>query len=130
MNDSLAIATSNAAGFPILSLITWLPLIGCPGHHDGAWRRADRRLQRPLDRVVDQPAGASILSLVLWVKFDHLGRGFPVQRAGYLAAGIQGRLQHGRRRDLGPVRAAVHRADADLHPVEPGRRSTPASANS
>src|ERR1700712_4254335 len=66
---------SNAAGFPILSLITWLPLVGC--------------LVIMLVRGDEQTIASNarwtalwtsllvlVLSLVLWVRFDQSEPGF------------------------------------------------------
>ena len=49
------------------------------------------------------------LSLVLWVKFDPGEPGFQFVEERPVAAGIRRRLQDGRGRHLGAVRAAVHR---------------------
>src|ERR1700710_433845 len=70
-------AVTNAAGFPILSLVTWLPLVGC--------------LVIMLVRGDEQTVASNarwtalwtsllvlILSLVLWVKFDPSDAGFQV----------------------------------------------------
>ena len=114
------VTSMNAAGFPMLSLITWLPLVGGADHHVGARRRGDRRLQRALDRAVDQPDRLRCCRLMLWVKFDQAEAGFQFVEKRRLAAGIRRRLQDGRGRHLGAVRAALHRADADLHPGELG----------
>ena len=75
MNSPLATAITNAAGFPILSLITWLPLVGC--------------LVIMMVRGDEQTVASNarwtalwtsllvlILSLVLWVKFDQSDAGF------------------------------------------------------
>ena len=65
-----------------------------------------------------------VLSLVLWVEFDPREPGFQFVEQRALAAGLRRRLQDGRGRHLRAVRAAVHRADADLHPGKLGERST------
>jgi NADH-quinone oxidoreductase subunit M len=66
---------TNAAGFPILSLITWLPLIGC----------LVMMLVRGDEKTVATNARwtalwtsllVMVLSLVLWVKFDTSEAGF------------------------------------------------------
>jgi NADH-quinone oxidoreductase subunit M len=66
---------SNAAGFPILSLITWLPLVGC----------LVIMLVRGDEETVASNARWTalwtsllvlVLSLVLWVKFDQSDAGF------------------------------------------------------
>jgi NADH-quinone oxidoreductase subunit M len=75
MTPTLASAVTNAAGFPILSLITWLPLIGC--------------LVLMLVRGDEQTVASNarwtalwtsllvlVLSLVLWVRFDPSEAGF------------------------------------------------------
>jgi NADH-quinone oxidoreductase subunit M len=90
-------AMSNAAGFPILSLITWLPLVGC--------------LVMMMVRGDEQTVASNarwtalwtsllvfILSLVLWVKFDPSDAGFqfnehvawmPEYKVGY-SMGVDG----------------------------------------
>ena len=66
---------TNAAGFPVLSLITWLPLVGC----------AVIMLVRGDEQTVASNARWTalwtsllvlVLSLVLWVKFDQSDPGF------------------------------------------------------
>ncbi len=68
-------ALTNAAGFPILSLITWLPLVGC----------LVMMMVRGDEETVASNARWTalwtsllvfILSLVLWVKFDPSDAGF------------------------------------------------------
>src|ERR1700710_2931340 len=90
-------AVTNAAGFPILSLVTWLPLVGC--------------LVIMLVRGDEQTVASNarwtalwtsllvlILSLVLWVKFDQSDAGFqfnervtwlPEYKVGY-SMGVDG----------------------------------------
>src|SRR6204780_3483970 len=90
-------AVSNAAGFPILSLITWLPLVGC--------------LVIMMVRGDEQTVASNarwtalwtsllvlILSLVLWVRFDPSDPGFqfnehvtwlPEYKVGY-SMGVDG----------------------------------------
>jgi NADH-quinone oxidoreductase subunit M len=97
MNAPLAIATANAAGFPILSLITWLPLAGC--------------LVLMMVRGDEQTIASNarwtalwtsllvlVLSLVLWVQFDPSDAGFqfnervtwmPEYKVGY-SMGVDG----------------------------------------
>src|SRR5208283_4748717 len=90
-------AMTNAAGFPILSLITWLPLVGC----------AVMMMVRGDDETVASNARWTalwtsllvfILSLVLWVKFDPSDAGFqfnehvawlPEYKVGY-SMGVDG----------------------------------------
>jgi NADH-quinone oxidoreductase subunit M len=97
MNASLAIATGNAAGFPILSLITWLPLVGC----------LVMMMVRGDEETVASNARWTalwtsllvfVLSLVLWVKFDPSDAGFqfnehvawmPEYKVGY-SMGVDG----------------------------------------
>ena len=92
-----AIATSNAAGFPILSIITWLPLVGC----------LVMMLVRGDEKTVASNARWTALwtsllvlaiSLVLWVKFDQSDAGFqfnehvtwmPEYKVGY-SMGVDG----------------------------------------
>jgi NADH-quinone oxidoreductase subunit M len=75
MNTTLAIATGNAAGFPILSLITWLPLVGCAVimmvRGDEETVAANARWTALWTSLL-----VFILSLVLWVKFDPADPGF------------------------------------------------------
>src|ERR1700679_3750899 len=68
-------AVTNAAGFPVLSLITWLPLGGC----------LVMMMVRGDEETVSSNARWTalwtsllvfILSLVLWVKFDPSDAGF------------------------------------------------------
>ena len=90
-------AVTNAAGFPILSLITWLPLVGC--------------LVMMMVRGDEQTVASNarwtalwtsllvlILSLVLWVRFDPSEAGFqfnervtwlPEYKVGY-SMGVDG----------------------------------------
>ena len=97
MNASALIATGNAAGFPILSLITWLPLVGC----------VVIMLVRGDEETVASNARWTalwtsllvlILSLVLWVRFDPSDAGFqfnehvawlPEYKVGY-SMGVDG----------------------------------------
>jgi len=97
MTAPLAAMTANAAGFPILSLITWLPLVGC--------------LVIMLVRGDEETVAANarwtalwtsllvfVLSLVLWVSFDTSEAGFqfnehvtwmPEYKVGY-SMGVDG----------------------------------------
>src|SRR3984885_8626923 len=68
-------AVTNAAGFPVLSLITWLPLVGC----------LVMMMVRGDEETVASNARWTalwtsllvfVLSLVLWVKFDASDAGF------------------------------------------------------
>src|ERR1700733_10963871 len=68
-------AVTNAAGFPVLSLITWLPLVGC----------LVMMMVRGDEETVASNARWTalwtsllvfVLSLVLWVKFDQSDAGF------------------------------------------------------
>ena len=65
----------NAAGFPILSLITWLPLIGCvvimSVRGDEATVASNARWTALWTSLL-----VLALSLVLWVKFDPREPGF------------------------------------------------------
>ncbi len=105
----------NAAGFPLLSLLTFLPLAGA----------AIIMSVRGEEAVVASNARWTALwtSLIVFLLSpDPLGRlrphhgRFPVRGTPGLAAGIRRRLPHGGRRHLGAVRPALDRADADLHP--------------
>jgi NADH-quinone oxidoreductase subunit M len=65
----------NAAGFPILSLITWLPLVGCivimSVRGDEATIASNARWTALWTSLI-----VLALSLVLWVKFDQREPGF------------------------------------------------------
>ena len=119
----------NAAGFPILSLITWLPLVGCvvimTVRGDEATVASNARWTALWTSLI-----VLALSLVLWVRirpgragfqFDENVAWLPEYGVGY---------KHGCGRHLGAVRAAVDGSDADLHPVKLGSRSTSACASS
>ena len=77
----------NAAGFPILSLITWLPLVGCLVimlvRGDEATVASNARWTALWTTLL-----VLALSLVLWVQFDQARAGLPVQRERRLAAGL------------------------------------------
>lgn len=66
---------SNAAGFPVLSLITWLPLVGCLMimlvRGDEATVASNARWTALWTSLI-----VLALSLVLWVKFDQAEAGF------------------------------------------------------
>ncbi|HEY0425287.1 MAG TPA: NADH-quinone oxidoreductase subunit M, partial [Rhodopila sp.] len=66
---------SNAAGFPILSLITWLPLVGCLAM---MMVRGDEETVASNARwtALWTSLLVLILSLVLWVRFDPSDGGF------------------------------------------------------
>ena len=118
----------NAAGFPILSLITWLPLVG------GAVIMSVRGDE---ETVASNARWTALwtslivfaLSLILWLRFDQTDRGFQFVESPRMAAAMRRRLPHGRGRHLRAVRAAVHLADADLHPGKLGSRSRHACAS-
>jgi NADH-quinone oxidoreductase subunit M len=65
----------NAAGFPILSLVTWLPLVGClvimSVRGDEATVASNARWTALWTSLI-----VFVLSLVLWVKFDPTESGF------------------------------------------------------
>jgi NADH-quinone oxidoreductase subunit M len=90
-------AINNAAGFPILSLITWLPLVGClvmmMVRGDEATVASNARWTALWTSLL-----VFILSLVLWVKFDPSDAGFqfnehvawlPEYKVGY-SMGVDG----------------------------------------
>ena len=92
-----AIATANAAGFPILLLITWLPLVGCAvimmvcGDEETVASSARWTALWTSLLVL-------VLSLVLWVQFDPSDAGFqfnehviwlPEYKVGY-SMGVDG----------------------------------------
>jgi NADH-quinone oxidoreductase subunit M len=93
----LATAIGNAAGFPILSLITWLPLVGClmimSVRGDEATVASNARWTALWTSLI-----VLVLSLVLWVKFDPSDPGFqfnehvawmPEYKVGY-SMGVDG----------------------------------------
>ena len=65
----------NAAGFPLLSLITWLPLVGCvvimSVRGDEATVASNARWTALWTSLI-----VLVLSLVLWVEFDPGEAGF------------------------------------------------------
>ena len=69
----------NAAGFPILSLITWLPLVGgvviMSVRGDEATVASNARWTALWTSLI-----VLALSLVLWVKFDPARARLPVRR--------------------------------------------------
>ena len=69
-------ALTNIAGFPILSLITWLPLAGCPDHHDHAARGRGNVASNARWTALWTSLLVLVLSLVLWVSFDQSDPGF------------------------------------------------------
>src|SRR5580693_7865052 len=90
-------AVTNAAGFPILSLITWLPLVGClvmmMVRGDEATVASNARWTALWTSLL-----VFILSLVLWVRFDSSDAGFqfnehvvwlPEYKVGY-SMGVDG----------------------------------------
>ena len=90
-------AINNAAGFPILSLITWLPLVGClvmmMVRGDEATVASNARWTALWTSLL-----VFVLSLVLWVKFDPSDAGFqfnehvawlPEYKVGY-SMGVDG----------------------------------------
>ncbi len=98
----------NAAGFPILSLITWLPLVGClvimSVRGDEETVASNARWTALWTSLI-----VLVLSLVLWVKFDPAEAGFQfVENVAWLPEYGVG-YKHGRGRHLRAVRAAVHR---------------------
>ena len=95
----------NAAGFPLLSLLTWLPLVGAAVimsvRGDEATVAANARWTALWTSLI-----VFLLSLMLWVRFDQADPGFPVRRNRRLAAAMGHRLQARRRRHFRAVRAA------------------------
>jgi NADH-quinone oxidoreductase subunit M len=90
-------AVGNAAGFPILSLITWLPLVGClmimSVRGDEATVASNARWTALWTSLI-----VFVLSLVLWVQFDPSDPGFqfnehltwlPEYKVGY-SMGVDG----------------------------------------
>jgi NADH-quinone oxidoreductase subunit M len=90
-------AVTNAAGFPVLSLITWLPLVGClcmmMVRGDEATVASNARWTALWTSLL-----VFVLSLVLWVKFDPSEAGFqfnehvtwmPEYKVGY-SMGVDG----------------------------------------
>src|ERR1700749_3590303 len=90
-------AVGNAAGFPILSLITWLPLVGClmimSVRGDEETVASNARWPALWTSLI-----VLVLSLVLWVQFDPSDPGFqfnehltwmPEYKVGY-SMGVDG----------------------------------------
>ncbi|HEY4045102.1 MAG TPA: NADH-quinone oxidoreductase subunit M [Rhodopila sp.] len=90
-------AATNAAGFPILSLITWLPLVGClvmmMVRGDEATVASNARWTALWTSLL-----VFVLSLVLWVRYDPSEAGFqfneqvawlPEYKVGY-SMGVDG----------------------------------------
>ena len=65
----------NEAGFPLLSLITWLPLVGCgvimAVRGDEATIASNARWTALWTTLI-----VLVLSLILWVRFDQREAGF------------------------------------------------------
>ena len=115
---------TNAAGFPLLSLLTWLPLAGglfiMTVRGEEAVVASNARWAALWTSLI-----VFVLSLVLWVRFDTGNAGFQFQESlswlpefgvGY-RMGVDGISV--------PVRAAVHGADPHLHPGELGGHQGP-----
>ena len=96
----------NAAGFPILSLLTWLPLVGVVfimsvrGTEEVVARNA--RFAALWTSLI-----VFLLSLKLWFGFDVTEPGFQFQEHVAWLPDLRRRLPHGRRRHLRAVRAAL-----------------------
>ena len=114
------------ASWPILSVVTFLPIAGRAVHHAAA-RRRGRRAQCALGRAVDDADHLRDLAHSGLALRYRLGR-LPVRRAAALARRHH-HLLHGRRRHLAAVRDPDHGADADLRSWRAGRRSRAACAN-
>ena len=106
---------------PILSIITFLPLIGVLLIFACAGRREAR--SRCIATIADLA-----LSLLLWAHFDGPSRGLPAGREGGLA-GRRHHLSHGCGRHFDAVRGADRRPDAVLHCSPAGTRSRTACRN-
>ena len=109
------------ASWPILSLVTFLPLVGALFCLVVQRAQGGRRPQLP-QRRADHLAGdlPGLAAAVGALRSDQ-GR-LPVRGEARLGAGAQHRLPHGHRRHLAVLRPAVDPADADLHPGELGSR--------
>ena len=107
----------------LLSLVTFVPLLGAAGHPAdaaGQQRRAGSRWA--------PPSSSSSLSLVVWAGFDPANPGFQLVEKHELA-GRRHLLSHGRGRHFHAVRGADRGPDALLHRRQLGKRSRPASPN-
>ena len=102
-------------GFGLLSLVTFLPLVGALGiaalNKDA---KGNARWIALYTTLVTFGA-----SLYLWVQFDPNRARLPVRRGDGLARRVH-QLQDGRRRHLHAVRRADRLPDAALHPGELG----------
>ena len=99
--------------WPILSVVTFLPVLGALAIYLTPRRRRGRAAQCALDRAVDHAGhlcGVADPGLAL----RRGERGFPVRRKGHLAR-HRHHLSHGRRRHFAAVRDPDHRPDAVLH---------------
>ena len=108
----------------LLTIITFLPLVGAAFIAGIRGEERACRAQRPLGGAVDLRRRLPAVAAAV-VRLRPLQSRLPVRGARGVDPGAQHRLPHGRRRHLHAVRAALHPADADLHPGELGsdRRS-------
>ena len=112
------------ASWPILSA-RHVPALGGRAVLPGRERaEGGRRPQLQERRAADVGGDVPDLAAAVGALRRHQG-GLPVRGEARLDTGAQHRLPHGHRRHLAVLRPAVDPADADLHPVELGRRSCP-----
>ena len=107
--------------WPILSVVTFLPLLGAL--FIALLVRGNERRARGTARWVAlwTTLVTFAISLVMVWRFDPARRNSSSSRSmPWLGVAI---LSHGRRRHFAAVRDPDHRADADLHPGELDRRS-------
>ena len=107
--------------WPLLSLVTFLPLVGVAF----IMIRAARRRWSPATRALSRCGRRSIvfaLSVVLWVEFDPSTAAFPVRRAGELdqSRRLHDHLSHGDRRHLAVLHPALDPADPALDHLQLG----------
>ena len=105
-------------GFGILSLVTFLPLLGALAI--AALNKDAKGNARWIALYFTLATFGA--SLYLWVHFDPQQSRLPVRRGDGVAGRVH-QLQDGRRRHLDAVRAADRLPDAALHPGQLGSRS-------
>ena len=112
----LTARVSDMGDWPLLSLVTFLPLVGVAFIADPARRARGRRPQQPQRRACGPRLLTFLLSLAVWSNFDPAQAGLPAGREEPLAARPRRQLLPGRRRHLAVVRPALgaaHRGRGD-----------------
>ena len=117
----------TADDWPILSLVTFLPLVGALLILFVTRRRRRTRAATSATIALWTTVVTFLVSLFIWTGFDIRRAGFQFVEKGLAGRGIY--LPHGRRRHLDAVRHPDDVPDAALHPGVAGKRSTSASRN-